>query len=49
MTTDTHSSNANNSLQSNVCDESAFYDDFEPRKKTKAISHRILNDPENRK
>jgi len=32
MTTDTHSKNANTTLESNVCDESAFYDDFEPLK-----------------
>jgi len=52
MTTDTHSNNANNSLQGNVYDESAFYDDFEPRNennKNKPISHRILNYPEHRK
>ena len=41
MATDTHSNNANNSLQRDVCDESAFYDDFEPRKIKKTKQYRI--------
>jgi len=31
-TTDTRSNNANTSTQSNICEESVYYDDFDPRK-----------------